>query len=136
MAHWKKRFPSKYLQASDLDVPIDATISHMVEEQIGTGDHAEKKPVLYFREKWVKGVVMNQTRSEAVERIAGTPDDDEWVGVRVRLQKGRTKFQGKTVDCIDIVAPPAKRPPIGKPVAPTEPDDPMPTADDGSEEPF
>ena len=27
MAHWKKAFPSKYLQAADLDRPIIATIT-------------------------------------------------------------------------------------------------------------
>ena len=85
--------------------------------------------MLYFREKQAKRVVMNQTKSEAIGRIAGTDDDDEWVGVRIRLQKGRTKFQGKTVDCIEIVAPPAppaKRPTAKKAPTGPDPDDPTP----------
>ena len=142
MAHWKKRFPSKYLQASDLDEgPIDVTIKGAPEDEvIGTGDRAEEKPVLFFREKGTKGVVLNMTKGEAIEQIAGTPEEEKWAGVRIRLQKGRTKYQGKTVACIEIVAAPApsaKRPPAAKaaPTAP-EPDDPIPTADEDGEEPF
>ncbi len=137
MANWRTRFPSRFLQAADLDAgPIDATIKTIGDELIGTGDQATHKPVVYFREKHVKPCVLNQTRSEAIAAIAGSDDDDDWVGVRIRLQKGRTKFQGRSVACIDIVAPsePAvKRPPAKKATtAAPEPDDPLP----GDEEPF
>jgi len=133
MAHWKKRFPSKFLQASDLDAPIDATIKAVENELIGTGDRAELKPVLLFREKTVKPVVLNLTRSEAIATIAGADDDDEWVGVRVRLQRGSTRYQGKKVDCIDIVAPPVVPPTKrskGKTSSVPEPDDPILDAED------
>jgi hypothetical protein len=149
MGNWRKRFPSTYLKASDLDEgPIDATIKGIVNETIGQGEKADLKPVLHFREKPIKPVVMNMTRMEAVEQIAGTPDDEQWAGVRVRLQKGRTQYKGERVDCVDIVAPPkartastvtpANRPPKRK--APTaaepEPDDPLPTDVDDEEAPF
>ena len=62
MAHWKKRFPSKYLQAADLDVPIVATIARVTDQTIGVGDQAEEKPVVFFKEKATKGVVLNLTR--------------------------------------------------------------------------
>jgi hypothetical protein len=134
MANWRKRFPSKYYQASDFeDGPIDLTIRSVENELIGTGDRAELKPILFFRDKGAKGVVLNLTRAEAVETIAGTFDDNQWAGVRVRLQKGKTLYQGKRVDCVDIVAPPAAPPTKrskGKPSSEPEPDDPMPTVDD------
>jgi hypothetical protein len=140
MGDWKKRFPSKYLKASDLDDgPIDATIKEIVNETIGQGDRQELKPVLYCREKGVKGVVMNLTKMEALEQIAGTSDDDDWPGLKIRFQKGRTKYQGKSVDCIDIVKPPApatKRPSPKKRSTEPEPDDPLPTDVDDDEVPF
>jgi hypothetical protein len=150
MGNWKDRFPSKYMKSSDLDDgPIDATIKEIVNETIGQGDRQELKPVLSCREKDVKGVVMNLTKMEAIATIAGTDDDDEWAGVKIRLQKGRTKYQGKTVACIEIVAPPktrpasnvtpANRPPSRKPSpAPkaAEPDDPLPDVAGEDEEPF
>ena len=49
MAHWKKRFPSTYLQAADLDTPMDVTIKSVLDEMIGIGERAELKPVLRFR---------------------------------------------------------------------------------------
>jgi hypothetical protein len=105
MAHWKKSFPGKYLQVSDLDTPIVATIANYREEAIGTGDDQERKPVIHFRESGVKAVVLNLTRAEAVEAIAGDPDTDRWPGTRICLYKGTTRYQGKRVACIAICAP-------------------------------
>ena len=139
MPHWKKRFPSTYLQAADLDSPLDVTIKTVLNEMIGSGERAELKPVITFREKGIKPVVLNMTRSEAIERIAASSDDDDWGGVRIRLQRGTTRYQGKTVDCIDVVPSPVaatKRPPRQARSAEPEPDDPMPTRADDSEDPF
>jgi len=111
MANWKKRFPSKYQQASDLDVPIDAIVAGVHDELIGSGERAELKPVVTFKEKHVKPVVLNQARAEALATIAGSDDDDDWAGTPVRLQRGSTRFQGKKVDCVEIVAQPEAAPP-------------------------
>ena len=56
MPHYRKAFPSRFLQSSDLD-----------EGQ----------------------------------------DTDKWVGRRVRLVKGSTRYQGKRVACIDVSPSPA-----------------------------
>jgi hypothetical protein len=40
MAHWKKGFPSRYLQVSDLDMPIVATIANTKSENVGLGGFA------------------------------------------------------------------------------------------------
>jgi hypothetical protein len=138
MANWRQRFPSKYLQAADLDDdPIDATIKAVYNERVGTD--TEVKPVVTFREPHVKPVVLNRTRCEAIETIAGSFDDAAWPGTRIRLQAGTTFFQGKKVPCIDIVAPPStgapKRSKPKAPIAP-EPDDPMPEVVDEDGSPF
>ena len=72
---------------------------------VGLDDESKLKPIAYFSET-EKGCVLNVTRCEAITGIAGTPDMDRWHGVRVRLQRGLTRYQGKRVACIEIVAPP------------------------------
>jgi hypothetical protein len=109
MAHWKKSFPSKFLQAADLDQPIVATIARVANENVGSDDKTELKPVLFFREPGLKGVVLNLTRAEATAEIAGNEDMDDWPGTRVRLVRGTTRYQGKKVPCIAI-----ERPPVAK----------------------
>ena len=105
MAHWKKSFPSRYMQVSDLDTPITATIADVRDEQVGNGDDSETKPVVYFREPGIKPVVLNITRCEAIEAIVGDPDRDRWSGHRITVFKGATRYQGKRVACISIKAP-------------------------------
>src|SRR5688572_20272002 len=106
MAHWKKSFPSKYLQTSDLDAgPIDTTIVAVTSENVGAGEDAELKPVVRLRDS--KALVLNVTKCNAIEEIAGTPDMDAWLGTRIRLRKGSTHFKGKKVPCILVEPAPA-----------------------------
>jgi hypothetical protein len=103
MSHWKKSFPSRYLQVSDLDDgPIIATIKSVSTENVGSGDATELKLVLHFKEAGIKNVVLNLTRAEAIETIVGDPDTDKWPGHRIRILKGTTRYQGKRVPCISI----------------------------------
>jgi hypothetical protein len=105
MPHWKKSFPSKYLQVSDLDRPIVATIAGVRTENIGTGENAELKLVVTFREKGLKALVCNLTRAEAIAEVAGSDDTEAWPGTRVELVKGTTRYQGKKVACISVTTP-------------------------------
>jgi hypothetical protein len=105
MAHWKSAFPSKWLQVSDLDRPIEATIANVRTEPVGSGDNAEPKPVVRFHEPHVKGVVLNLTRAEAIAALAGDDDTEKWPGTRIRLYRGSTRYQGKRVACVAIGAP-------------------------------
>jgi hypothetical protein len=101
MAHWKKGFPGPYLQVSDLDTPIVGTIASVRPETVGTGEAAEQKLVVHFRED-VKAVVLNLTRAEAIEQIVGDPDTDRWSGHQIKLVSGTTRYQGRRVPCIAI----------------------------------
>jgi hypothetical protein len=105
MAHWKTHFPSQFLQVSDLTAtPIIATIESVTTEEFSNNDKPERKPVLNFAEPEIKSCVLNLTRAEAVEEIAGSPDTDEWIGRQVGLVLGSTRYGGKKVACICIVA--------------------------------
>lgn len=112
MAHWKKAFPSRYLQVSDLDDgPIVATIKRVSSENVGSGDEAELKLVVHFEEPGVKALVLNLTRAEAVAELAGSDDTEVWPGTRLALVRGSTRYQGKKVACIVVQAPPSKSAP-------------------------
>jgi len=114
--HWKRSFPSKYLQTSDLDDgPVITTIVSVDTENIGVGEDAELKPVAKLRT--AKSLVLNVTKCNSIEEIAGTPDMDAWPGTHIQLQKGSTKYKGKKVACIDVVAPAQ---PSSKPVKPED----------------
>jgi len=124
MAHWKKAFPGKYLQAAELETPMLATIKSITNESIGMGDAAEMKPVCHWEED-IKGVVLNLTRAEVLADLAGSEDMDHWPGAKVLIQKGTTRYQGKKVSCIEFAAPPSTAPLLrrrGQPAAtPPEP---------------
>lgn len=107
MAHWKKSFPSRYLQVSDLDDgPIVATIKNVGAENVGAGEDAELKLVVKFKESDVKSLVCNLTRADAIATLAGSEDTDNWPGTRIAIRKGTTSYKGKRVECISVEAPP------------------------------
>lgn len=49
-------------------------------------------------------LVLNQTRLKATAALLGT-DLNTWPGKSVGMRRGSTKYQGRDVDCIDVVAP-------------------------------
>jgi hypothetical protein len=106
MAHFRKAFPGKNLQAADLDDgPITATIAEVTTETLGMGKDAELKLVVRFREPGVKNLVVNLTRAEAISEISGSEDTNDWVDTEIQLVRGMTKFQGKRTPCIVVQRP-------------------------------
>jgi hypothetical protein len=105
MAHWKKAFPSRYLQVSDLeDGPIVALIKSVAAENVG-GEDGDLKLVVKFHEPGLKSLVLNLTRAEAVAELAGSDDTEQWPDTRIQLVRGTTRYQGKKVGCIVVQAP-------------------------------
>jgi len=139
MPHYKTAFPSKFLSAADIERPYDATIENVDFDEVGTDDKPERKLVATFKDEGCRPIVLNKTRCEVLEELAGTPDYDLWAGTRVRISQGTTRYAGKRVPCIDFSKPnaparpasPAQRVvPKRATVPPPEPDTPMPTLDD------
>jgi hypothetical protein len=104
MAHFKKAFPSTYVQTADLDRPIIATIARVTTETVGVGTDAETKPVAHFKEPGLKSLVLNLTKCEAIAGIAKSEEMDDWPGVRIQLSQGTTYYKTKKVACI-VVSP-------------------------------
>lgn len=121
----RHEFPSKYLKASDLGVnqPV-VVIDHVEREKVGRGQ--DTKPVLYFAGK-EKGMVLNKTNATKITQLTGSPETDDWGGMRIKLFATETEFGGETVECIRIKA----APPNGRPAAPPPPPPPSdPLTDD------
>ena len=103
MTSYKTKFPSKYMKAADLESRRQTvTIERWADEMVGSPP--EEKVVLYLRDL-SKGLVLNKTNAESIEEIAGTDDMDAWVGVTIVLDRTKTDFQGKRVECIRIESP-------------------------------
>ena len=105
MSSYKDDFPSKYLKASDITTPYDVTFSDIVKENVGTSEKVENKNVAYFKEDERKPIVLNKTRCESIEEITGTDEKTQWIGKKVHVSQGQTRFGGKKVACIVLSAP-------------------------------
>jgi len=77
-------YPSSYLAQDDVrETPIRATIADVRIETIGTGERADEKPVIHFRED-IKTFVLNQTNWQTIEDAYG-PESDRWGGKVIEL---------------------------------------------------
>lgn len=123
-------FPSNYLKASDLgDIQPEVVIDRIEIEPVGRDK--EMKPVVFFRNKQ-KGLILNKTNSKKIAEIAGSPETEDWPGVKVKLYATETEFGGETVECIRIKSakPQATRPKPVTPAVEREPGSDDVTADD------
>jgi hypothetical protein len=130
-------FPSNYLKASDLkgSTPI-VTIDHVAFEPVGR--NKEMKAVCYFKGK-EKGLVLNKTNGTKIAQLSGSPQTEDWEGVRILLYATETEFAGESVECIRIKPVPAAQngqqarrqgAPQAPPPPPSEPADPLPDLTD------
>ena len=131
MPHFKSAFPSKFLNASEIETPYDAVIASILFENVGTDDKPERKLVATF-EGGRKAIVLNQSRCEALAELTGTPDYERWPGTTVNVSRGSTRFNGQRVACI-VLGPPAitEKSKKGKPARGVKP-----ATDDAEEVPF
>lgn len=121
MSNIQDAFPSNYLKASDIRgaEPV-VTIDHVAFEPVGR--QREMKAVLYFKGK-DKGLVLNKTNATKITSLTGSPETDDWTGMRIKLYATETEFGGETVECVRIKAAPASstgRPEKPKPAPPVE----------------
>jgi hypothetical protein len=113
-------FPSKWATAADLAGRDQVhTIAKVAQELVGSGDKQEMKNVCHFVNDTFKPMVVNSTKWNDLEYITGCDDSDDWVGQKVLLAPGKTRFQGKMVDCITVKAPPKSK---SKPLPQPDPD--------------
>jgi hypothetical protein len=99
-------FQSTYYAARDIrEGPLVLTIDYVDMEPVGEGANKKDKLVAHFKEKDSKLLVVSRTKFDAIALIATSDETDDWSGVKIVLEAGKTSFQGKPVDCINIKAP-------------------------------
>ncbi len=95
-------FPSKWLKVEDLNKKeVLVTIDRVVMEDVGSGDQAEEKPVLYFK-NGKKGLPLNKTNAMTIGMVLEEEEMNLWSGHRVILYPAMTQFQGKPTPCIRV----------------------------------
>ncbi len=101
--------PSKYLKKRDVGVGVLCTINGV--EQVNVAreeDEPQLKWVLHFKET-IKGLPLNKTNIERLEKICGSEETDDWKGKQVVLFWDDTvEFMGEAKGGIRIRAPKTK----------------------------
>jgi len=93
-------FPTKYLQASDLDgADVPVTITGCEIEEMGKDK--ERKPVLSFKGT-EKKLVLNKTNWSVIAKVLGTDETDDWIGQRITLYPTEVESFGETVMAIRV----------------------------------
>jgi hypothetical protein len=90
----------KTMKASDLQGDLSLTIKGYKIENLGQGDDAEEKPVLYFHEA-NNGLALNVTNANIIAAMYGD-EMDAWTEKRITLYPTTTEFSGKKVACIRV----------------------------------
>ena len=106
MPDYSNDFGGKYMNATHITEPFVGTVDRVDREDVdGNG---KMKPVLYFEDR-ERGVVLNATRYDTVSAMAKSRDTDNWVGMRVQVKRGSTRFANKVVDCVEFGRPLAEK---------------------------
>jgi hypothetical protein len=100
-------FPSKYLRAPDLQgTSPTVTVAGVDFEPVGRSREV-RPPIVRFVNK-TKGLLLNKTNALALAAIAGTPQTDQWVGIKVRLVTTTATFAGESYPVIRVQAAPTR----------------------------
>jgi hypothetical protein len=82
--------------------PFVGTVERVEREDVdGNG---KMKPVLHFVGR-DRGVVLNETRYDMASQMAGSKNTDDWIEMKIRVTRGKTKYAGKAVDCVEFGMP-------------------------------
>jgi hypothetical protein len=113
--HWKKLQNPDYFGAWSIPEGKDIvlTINFVkTEEVVGVGGRKEHLPVLHFKDKGVKPLILNVTNSRTIEGVHGSPYIEDWTGKQIQLYQDVTTFGKEEVECVRIRAsiPNAKNP--------------------------
>lgn len=105
--HWKKIVSDpQYICEADFDEGEEKvlTLAYVnASETVVTAEGKSKKAVAHWKEPNNKPMILNVARSKAMEKVAGTPDVDKWVGVQFQLyiEKGIKAF-GDVVNAVRV----------------------------------
>ena len=100
MTHWKKLTNPLYLGAYSIEDGRDLilTISNVREEPVmGTDGKKEDCIVAYFSDA-DKPMILNSTNCKMIQKLAGTPYIEKWVGLKIQVGVEKVKAFGDVVE--------------------------------------
>ena len=128
----KDAFPSKYLKAEDIEDQGDLalTIKNVDWETIKNmqTNKDEQRPVMTFKEEIngerAKPLILNVTNWNAIEKVCGSEESDDWTGKRITLYTTEVEAFGETKLAIRVRSKsPARKPQTANRPAQREPGD-------------
>ena len=104
MTHWKKLTNPNYLGSYAFqpgeEKPL--TIASVGQEEVMNPEgNKEQLIVAHFKEP-EKPLILNKTNCKAIEKLAGTPDIEQWPGVGIILCVQRVKAFGEMVEAVRV----------------------------------
>lgn len=93
-----------YLKAASFDAGDEILTIAKVEAAMVFNEKTnalEEKPIVRFEER-TQPMVLNKTKARAIVRITGKKIPNEWVGVQIKVGKGKTQAFGKITDAIIV----------------------------------
>lgn len=117
LTHWKKTFDPNYLGTYALKPGeiLVATVDHVEMRDVfnPARQKEESKTVLFFREKDIKPMILNNTNCKAISKVAGSPYMEQWSGVKIQIHTEVVKVRGETTDGLRVIPERVKdEPPI------------------------
>lgn len=92
-------FPGTYMRAEDLeDQDLTLTIANVAMEEFTdqTTKRPENKPVISWRQKGAKPLVLNKTNWKAISQVFGTDETDDWEDMSITLYSTEVESFGET----------------------------------------
>ncbi len=105
--HWKKIVSNpNYIGEADFAEGEEKvlTVSHInASETVTTAEGKSQKAVVHWREPNNKPMILNVERSKAMEKVAGSPYFEDWIGISFQLyiKKGIKAF-GDVVNAVRV----------------------------------
>jgi hypothetical protein len=106
MTHWKKLTNPNYLGSYAFQPGEEKalTISKVCTEEVTNPAEPDKKEnciVAYFHQP-EKPLILNKTNCRSIEKLAGTPDIEQWPGTGIILCVQKVKAFGELVEAVRI----------------------------------
>lgn len=98
-------FPGKYMRADDLDgQDLNLSIRDVAMEEFTDQQtkRADQKPVIHWRQKDAKPLVLNKTNWSTISKVLGTDETDEWQGQSITLYPAEVEAFGEMTAAIRV----------------------------------
>lgn len=84
----------EFMQAEDIENPIEMTIEAVEEKEIGAEGEEKKRKLIMSFQNSDKALVLNRTNSESIAKLHG-PETDGWKDKKIILFKSTVQTEGK-----------------------------------------